>query len=109
MDEWKKIDLSSTKENIEISLRQFIELEKRLKEELIEKLGRDLESDKIMISEKIKILTKVKMQIKYYNLFLKNKGVEVFSYLSDNSNWRKTEQKIREAFHIPDSIPVIYK
>ena len=81
-------------------------VENYLKEHLTLELD---EENRANIMFNIRSVCKMMILKKYYMLLMQSKHLEAHRHLMDDDNLKKAEKEVREKFHVPDSIPIIYK
>ena len=81
-------------------------VENYLKEHLTQELD---EENRVNIIFNIRSVCKMMIQKEYYTLLMQSKRLEAHRHLMDDDNLKKAEKEVREKFHVPDSIPLVYK
>jgi len=86
--------------------------QKRIKdaeEELKVNLTKDLDGDnKENIESNIRLLCLATVQREFSVLMTHSNTLEAMRYLSGGYNLRKIEKEVREKFHVPDIIPIVF-
>jgi len=80
--------------------------ETHLKEILTKELDEENRSN---ITDIIRLLCMSMIQKEYYTLIVQSNIIEGMKYLTGCGNSKKAEKEVREKFHVPDSIPLVYK
>jgi len=81
-------------------------VENHLKELLTEELD---ENNKANIKGTIRMLCMCMTQKENYRICVQSNPLDGIKYLMNLDNSKKAEKEVREKFHVPDTIPIIFK